>query len=420
MAGLPAVAPGPGLSEGVCGMTGAEGGLAACLAAIGAREAAVRAWTHVDRAAAPSVDGPLAGLAVGVKDIVDVAGMPCERGSPIYAGRVPTRDAACVARLREAGAAVLGKTVTTEFAAFAPPVTSNPHDAARTPGGSSSGSAAAVACGMADIALGTQTAGSVIRPAAYCGVAGFKPTFGAVALDGVKALAPSLDTLGWFARAADGLATAAAAFGIAEAPAGPPPRVALCRGPEWRRLDAATRAMLGRALAAFAAAGAETGERATAPPFDGLNEAQEVIMKAEAARSLAHERAEHGERLSDGLREMLDIGARLAPDALDRARDCAAECRAGEAALFGGADLLLTAAAPGEAPPRATTGDPMCNRAWTLLGAPCATLPFGAGPNGLPLGAQLVARRGADPRLLAWARWAEGALADAGRPETGA
>ena len=176
-------------------MTGRKGGPAACLAAIDAREAEVRAWTHVDRATAPSVDGPLAGLAVGVKDIVDVAGMPCERGSPIYAGRIPTRDAACVTRLREAGAAVLGKTVTTEFAAFAPPVTRNPHDTARTPGGSSSGSAAAVAAGMADIALGTQTAGSVIRPAAYCGVAGFKPTFGAVALDGAMALAPSLDTL---------------------------------------------------------------------------------------------------------------------------------------------------------------------------------------------------------------------------------
>lgn len=161
-AALPALAADSTLSEGVRGMTGAEGGLAACLAAIDAREAGVCAWTHVDRAAAPSADGPLAGLAVGVKDIVDVAGMPCERGSPIYAGRVPTRDAACVARLREAGAAVLGKTVMTEFAAFAPPVTSNPHDAARTPGGSSSESAAAVACGMADVALGTQTAGGLL------------------------------------------------------------------------------------------------------------------------------------------------------------------------------------------------------------------------------------------------------------------
>ena len=397
-------------------MPGAEGEFAASPAAPGARDTA-RAWAFLHPAPAPAgARGPLAGLAVGVKDIIDVAGMPCERGSPIHAGRVPARDAACVARLRAAGAAIPGKTVTTEFATFKPPVTVNPHDPARTPGGSSSGSAAAVAAGAVPLALGTQTAGSVIRPAAFCGVAGFKPTFGAVALDGVKALAPSLDTLGWFARSADGLARLAAAFGIDEAPAGPPPRIALCRTPEWDRTDAATRAALDRALDAFAAAGADTSAFAMAAPFDRLAVAQNDIMRAEAAGALAWERAERGALLSAGLRAMLDAGARLSPARVAAARDCAADCRAREAALFAGADLLLTAAAPGEAPPRATTGDPVFNRAWTLLGAPCLTLPAGAGPAGLPLGAQLVARRGDDSRLLAWARWAEAALAGAPPP----
>lgn len=395
-------------------MTATDSGLAACLDAIAAREPVVRAWRHVDREAAPSeASGLLAGVPVGIKDLIDVAGMPCESGSPIHAGRVPARDAWCAARLRAAGAIVLGKTVTTEFATFAPPVTTNPHDASRTPGGSSSGSAAAVAAGMARLALGTQTAGSVIRPAAFCGVAGFKSTFGRVPLDGVRALSPGLDTLGWFARSASDLALPAAAFGIVESEAEPPRRVALCRTPERDRADAATRAALDRALAAFAAAGAATSAFAMAAPFDGLNAAQDDIMRAEAAESLAWERAERGTLLTDGLRAMLDSGAALAPARLAEARAHAAGCRAREADLFGGADLLVTAAAPGEAPPRAATGDPVFNRPWTLLHVPCATLPFGTGPSGLPLGVQLVARRGDDSRLLAWARWAEAALANA-------
>lgn len=396
-------------------------GIEACLAAIAAREPTVRAWAHIERgAAAPArPGGALAGVPVGVKDIVDVAGMPCERGSPIHAGRIPGRDAACVARLREAGAIILGKTMTTEFATLKPPVTTNPHDPERTPGGSSSGSAAAVAAGMAALALGTQTAGSVIRPAAFCGVVGFKPTYGAVSLEGVKALAPSLDTLGWFAPAVAGAARLAAVFGIGEVPPGPPPRIALCRTREWDRAQAASRAALDGALAAFAAAGAETAEAEMTSPFNRLNEAQDDIMSAEAAEALAWERAERGGMLSAGLRKMLDRGAAIAPSRLAAARARAAECRAREAELFAGADILLGASAPGEAPLRAVTGDPAFNRPWTLLGTPCLTLPFGAGPAGLPLGVQLIARRGADANLLAWARWAERALTRA-TPRTGA
>ncbi len=379
--------------------------LAACLAAIEAREPIVRAWRSIDRDAAASADGPLAGFAVGVKDIIDVAGAPCECGSPIHAGRIPARDAACVTRLRTAGAIVLGKTVTTEFATFKPPVTVNPHDGERTPGGSSSGSAAAVAAGMARAALGTQTAGSVIRPAAFCGVVGFKPTYGSVPLDGVRPLAPGLDTLGWFASTVEDIARVASVYGIETAPAGSPPRVVLCRTPEWAQADAATRAALDRALARLG------GAATTALPFDRLNAAQNDIMRGEAAAALATERAEHSALLSDGLRTMLDAGAALAPGRVAAARDYAADCRTREAELFGGADLLLSASAPGEAPPSATTGDPVFNRPWTLLHVPCLTLPFGVGPAGLPLGVQLIARGGDDARLLAWGRWAEAALA---------
>ena len=386
-------------------------GLAACLTAIKARETTVRAWRHLDlQATASREGGPLSGLAVGVKDIIDAAGMPCSSGSPIYADRVPAHDAVCVAPLRDAGAVVLGKTVTTEFATFKPPATTNPHDPSRTPGGSSSGSAAAVAAGMARLALGSQTAGSVIRPAAFCGVVGFKPTWGLIRLDGVRALAPGLDTLGWFARSTADSARLAAVYGIETGPDGPPPRIALCRTPEWAQTEEATRTALDRALAVLADAGAETADFTMGAPFDRLNVAQDEIMWGEAARSLARECAEHPDLISDGLRRMLDRGAGLAPERVAAAHGYAADCRQREAELFGGADLLLSASAPGEAPARDTTGDPAFNRPWTLLHLPCLSLPFGAGPTGLPLGIQLIARRGDDSRLLAWARWAEAAL----------
>lgn len=392
-------------------MLGMNHGLAACLAAIKARETTVRAWRHLDLQATASRDGgPLSGLTVGVKDIIDAAGMPCSSGSPIYADRVPAHDAVCVARLRDAGAVILGKTVTTEFATFKPPATTNPHDPGRTPGGSSSGSAAAVASGMVQVALGTQTAGSVIRPATFCGVVGFKPTYGLLPLGGVRALAPSLDTLGWFACSVADIVRLAAVYGIEAAPDGPPPHVALCRTPEWSHAEGTTRALLDRALSALADAGAKTTDFTMASPFDRLNQAQDDIMWGEAAESLARERAEHADLLSDGLRSKLDGGAGLAPERVAAARDYAADCRRREAELFGGADLLLSASAPGEAPPRATTGDPVFNRPWTLLHLPCLTLPFGTGPAGLPLGIQLIARRGDDSRLLAWARWTEAAL----------
>ena len=396
----------------------------ACLEQIDAREDEVQAWQYLDRDVAlaqadacdstPDRHGPLHGVPIGVKDIIDTADMPTTCGSPIYDGHRPAADAACVTRLRAAGAVILGKTVSTEFATFQPPKTRNPHDAARTPGGSSSGSAAAVACGMVPAALGSQTAGSVIRPAAFCGVVGFKPSFGAIDLAGVKTLAASLDTLGSFARTVDGAALVARTIAAAAGPLGeldagdlPPPSIALCRAGEWDDADAATHAALDAALARLKAAGATTARFDMPPPFADLVGIQNDLMIGEMVEALAFEYQNHADLLSPGLNAALDEGAAYPPARLDDAREAARQCRAREDELFAGHDLLLAPSAAGEAPIAETTGDPLFNRAWTALHVPCLTLPVVTGPNGLPIGIQLIARRGDDARLISWARWAE-------------
>ena len=396
----------------------------ACLERIDAREDEVHAWQYLDRDAAlaqadardstPDRHGPLHGVPIGVKDIIDTADMPTTCGSPIYDGHRPGRDAACVTRLRAAGAVILGKTVSTEFATFQPPKTRNPHNTAHTPGGSSSGSAAAVACGMVPAALGSQTAGSVIRPAAFCGVVGFKPSFGAIDLAGVKALAASLDTLGSFARGVDGAALVARAIAAADGPLGeadagalPPPSIALCQSGEWAEADPATHAALDAALDRLDAAGAATARCDMPPPFVDLVGIQNTILNGEMATALAFEHQNHTDQLSEGLLTALEEGAAYPPGRLDDARAAAEACRAREAELFAGHDLLLAPSAAGEAPLAETTGDPLFNRAWTALHVPCLTLPVVTGPNGLPIGIQLIARRGDDSRLISWARWAE-------------
>ena len=397
----------------------------ACLARIEEREDAVRAWQHLEpeaalaqadaRDAAADRSGALHGVPIGIKDIIDTADAPTTCGSPIYEGHRPDADAACVTRLREAGAVILGKTVTTEFATFKPPKTRNPHNADQTPGGSSSGSAAAVACGMVPAALGSQTAGSVIRPAAFCGVVGFKPSFGAIDLAGVKTLAPSLDTLGTFARTIDGAALVARTIAKADGPLGDadagdlaPPAIALCRAREWGEAEAATHAALDDALTRFAAAGAATARFDMAPPFADLVDIQQALMIGEMAQALSDEHQNHADLLSPGLRAALDEGAAYRPGQLEEARDAAQDRRDREDELFAGSDVLLAPSAAGEAPTAETTGIPMFNRAWTALHVPCITLPVATGPNGLPIGIQMIARRGDDARLIAWARWAEG------------
>jgi amidase len=409
------------------GRLGAEALVRAYLDRIEARESVVGAWHYLDReqalAEARARDaepprGPLHGVPIAVKDLIDTHDMPTGYGSPIYERHRPAADASCVALARAAGAVVLGKTVTTEFAAFTPGKTANPHNPAHTPGGSSSGSAAAVADGMAPLAFGTQTAGSVIRPASFCGVVGYKPSLGMIARAGVKPLADSLDTVGVMAR---NVADAAFFAGVlTERPAlrhlmppERPPQIGLYRTPVWAEAEPVAAAALDRARAALERAGAMVEELAIAPEHEPLSEAQDKIMGFEMARALAHERIRHSAQLSPRLAQMLDAGMAVGADEYDAARAAAETARAGLGTFFGGCDAVLTPAAPGEAPAGlGYTGNPVFNRMWTLLGTPCATVPAYWGDSGLPTGAQLVGRVGDDARLLACALFLERFLTD--------
>jgi Asp-tRNA(Asn)/Glu-tRNA(Gln) amidotransferase A subunit family amidase len=383
-----------------------------CLDAVDVWEPVVLAWARLDRDGARrharGADGPLCGVVLGVKDIFDTADLPTDYGSPIYAGHRPRGDAGVVAQLRAGGAVVLGKTATTEFALFHPGATTNPHRATHTPGGSSSGSAAAVATGMADVALGTQTAGSVIRPASFCGVFGYKPTFGTVTAAGVKPVAPSLDTVGWFARDTDVLdRVRVAVTGRRPAPQlGAPPRFGLLRTEQWLDADVDARDAVERAARAAAAAGATVVEVDMPAALDGLAAEQVVVMTYEAARSLAWEHHVHGDRLSPSLRRILEQGDAVDPAEYDRVTARAATARAACDALFDEVDALLTLAAAGEATEGlGHTGDPRFARLWTLLGVPTVSVPGQTGSTGLPIGVQLVGRHRADASLLACADW---------------
>jgi Asp-tRNA(Asn)/Glu-tRNA(Gln) amidotransferase A subunit family amidase len=398
----------------------------ACLERIAERDADVGAWEHVDPEAAlgqarardssPPL-GPLHGLPVGVKDIVDTADLPTSYGSPIWRGHRPARDAACVALVRAAGGVILGKTVTTEFAYFSPGRTANPHHLGHTPGGSSSGSAAAVADHMVPVAFGTQTAGSIIRPAAFCGVVGYKPSFGTISRSGVLPFAESLDTVGALARSvADAALLASVAASrpdllVADAP-GPVPRVGVHPTAAWELVSAGSQAAVTEAARRLALAGADVSEAALPAWFAELPGAQATVMAFEAARAFAPEHLQHGPRLSPKLRALLEEGAgRSAKEYLDALR-LAQSGRQELAALLERHDLVLTPSAPGAAPSGLeATGDPVFNRTWTLLGTPCVHLPTGTGEGGLPVGVQLVGRPGDDARVLAMAAWAERQLA---------
>lgn len=393
----------------------------ACLDRIAARDGDVAAWTHVDRqaalAAARACDaapasGPLHGVPVGVKDLIDTADAPTTYGSPIYAGNRPDTDAVCVRRLRAAGAVILGKTVTTEFALFHPGPTANPHDLMRTPGGSSSGSAAAVADHMVPVALGTQTAGSIVRPASFCGIYGFKPTFGAVPTDGVRPVGPSLDTIGPLARDVDDLALLADV--LSGGRLGPVdhdghPSIAFARTHEWEQAAPTTRSAL-RALTDRLAL-----PRITLPDdFAGLVAAQSLIMDAEAAVALDLEHRTHPDQLSDELGAMLERGRAVDADELRHARDLAARCRDALPMVLGDHDALLVPSAVGEAPVGlGATGDPVFCRIWTLLGTPAVAVPGMRGPGGAPLGVQVVAGLDRDGDALSAARWLGTAIAGA-------
>lgn len=399
----------------------------ACLARYEALEPTLRAFSWLDadrarrlareadaRAAAGAPLGPLHGVPVGVKDIFDTAGIPTEIGSPLFRGRVPERSAEVVRRLEAAGAIVVGKTVTAQLAHYHPGPTRNPFDPERTPGGSSMGSAAAVGAGVVPGAVGSQTNGSVIRPAAFCGVVGLKPTRGRVPLDGVFPFAPTLDHAGAFASSAEGVALLAAVMADEPAaawwapdPSGRPPRLAAVRTAEWEHATEAMRRRFEADVDLLAIAGGAV-EWPALP--EGLDESVPVlttIMKVEAYRGFGALIESRPDEVAPVTRDFVLDGARIPVEDYRAALAERERLVAAFSELAGRYHAVLTPPAAGEAPGRDTTGDPrFCSR-WTLVGAPALTLPTGRGPADLPLGLQMVGAPGRDRELLAAAAWAE-------------
>jgi Asp-tRNA(Asn)/Glu-tRNA(Gln) amidotransferase A subunit family amidase len=391
-----------------------------CLERISEREPTVHAWTFLDPDAAlrraRALDshvpqGLLHGLPIAVKDLFDTFDMPTAYGSPIYVNHRPVADAACVALARAAGAIIVGKTVTTEFATFHPGPTCNPRNPAHTPGGSSSGSAAAVADFMVPLAFGTQTAGSIVRPAAFCGVVGYKPTYGTLNRVGAKMISDTLDTIGALARTVPDAAVFVAAVSdrrelVIEQPTANRPRIGMCRTYEWNRAQPETIAAFEDAGQRLRAAGASVREIALPPPFAGLAEAQVSIMVSEVAKCLAHEWLVHRESLSREMVTMIKAGLAVTPERYDDAQALARTCRAMLPQVFDDLDVLVAPSTIGEAPAGIeATGDPLFNRIWTLLRTPCVHVPSGLGPTGLPVGVTVAGPIGADRATLLAADW---------------
>ncbi len=398
----------------------------ACLARIDDRESGVQAWSYLDRdyaigearaadLRAPS--GALHGVPIGVKDIIDTVDMPTALGSPIYAGRQPQWDAACVAAARAAGAIVLGKTVTTEFAYFHPDNTRNPHDVRHTPGGSSSGSAAAVAACMVPLAFGSQTAASLIRPATYCGVYGYKASYDELSLSGIRPFAESLDTLGLMARSLGDIALLRSVLlGSPEratiAALASPPRIGLCRTPQWSLADPCVQNAVEACAERCGRAGASVADVDLPAHFGALIDAQKAIMAYEAAHNYVYEMTRHADKLSAAFCALVESGRRISRESYYGAKRAVANAALDLAAIFTGFDVLVTPAAIGEAPLAAIgTGDPVMSRMWTALHVPALAIPVTKGPQGLPVGVQLIAADGADDRLLEVGQWMATALA---------
>jgi len=393
----------------------------ACLDRIAKQDKVVRAMAYLDpkaarEAAKAAKPGRLCGLPIGVKDVLDTFDFPTEYNSPIWRGHRPKADCAAVAWARDEGGVVMGKTVTTEFATRHPGPTTNPHNQQHTPGGSSSGSAAGVADFFFPLAFGTQTAGSVIRPAAFCGVVGYKPSFGLISRIGMKLMSDSLDTVGVIARTVADCALFAGAvsgrdLGDPDQPPGRAPRIGICRTPFWESADPATQALLERLTGVLARAGASVQARELPHSYAALREAQPLVMNAESVRALGWEMTHHREKLSEVLRERMEWGLAQPPAAIDAARDLFRTLQAQFPSAMDDVDILLTPSAPGEAPKGlAWTGEPTFNALWTALHVPCVTVPAGQGPAGLPLGIQIIGRYGEDRQTLAWAQWVAGAV----------
>jgi Asp-tRNA(Asn)/Glu-tRNA(Gln) amidotransferase A subunit family amidase len=397
----------------------AEAAMQSCLDRIDLREAEVGAFIHLDQAAAleaaraadnAEIKGPLHGVPIGVKDIIDTEQFATAWGTRFYQEHQSQRNASCVELFLQAGAIIVGKTVTTEFAYFKPGKTANPHNLAHTPGGSSSGSAAAVADCMLPFAFGSQTAASLIRPAAYCGIPGYKASHGSFDLQGVMGLAPSMDTLGFLAREVEDFELARSVLSASVPVTADfdetPLRVALLRGSHWSEGSLEMRDVCQRALAALAKAGAQTGELACPEIFKALTECQKTIMAYEVARARIFEYNHYRDQISSAFIDLVESGFKVSRFAYEDA--CSTRDRAIRVLqnLFVDIDIILAPAAPGEAPRGLdATGDPLYSRSWNLLQVPCLSIPFDSGPEGLPLSIQLVGPMNSDDCLLAAAKW---------------
>jgi amidase len=394
----------------------------ATLRVIAAREPVVRAFAHLDaeraleqarQRDATRGTGPLHGIPFAVKDVFDTADFPTEYNSSIYRGNRPVHDAACVARARDAGAVLIGKTVTSEFAHVVLGPTANPVDIRYSPGGSSSGSAAAVAAGFVPLTLGTQTGGSVIRPASYCGVYAFKPTFGRLPVQGVKPVAPSLDTVGLFAASVADLETLFLALcdaGEAVVRSPSRKRIAVCRASGWGCADADAHAVLDHASESLAMAGFRIEVLELPAHFDRLPDVCMTLLDAELAQSLSHEYARHRTQIGGPTRKAIEKGRAVTRAQLSDARKLQASCALQLGRMFDDFDAIVSFSAAGEAPPGRVNGDSAFNRVWTMLHVPCMNIPAGNGAHGLPIGVQLIGRRGSDLTLLALAREASATI----------
>ncbi len=407
----------------------------ACLDRIAASEPTLQAWTTIDpeyaleqareldqRRSSGADIGPLHGLPVGVKDIFDTRDMPTECGTSLMSARQPNRDAGTVTALREAGAVIMGKTVTTELAMYSPGKTTNPHDSAHTPGGSSSGSAAAVASNMVPLAIGSQTNGSVIRPASFCGVYGFKPSFGAISRSGVLALSRPLDTVGVFGRTVEDLALAAEPlFGfderdpdstlrarqhLVDTAAGEPPlppNFAFVKTPVWDQAEDDTRDGFAELVDAL---GDRCDEVELPALFDDAVRWHRTILYADLAKNLGQLYDDGRDTLSDLLRGMIEEGQSCLAVDYNRAVDMIDILNTGLEQIFDRYDAILTPAAPGEAPAGLeSTGSPIFCSLWTFVGLPAVSLPLLQGSTSLPIGVQMIGARNGDSRLLRNARW---------------
>jgi Asp-tRNA(Asn)/Glu-tRNA(Gln) amidotransferase A subunit family amidase len=398
------------------GELSADAAIAQSREAIDAHESTIGAFVRRADMGRAQNAGPLRGIAVGIKDIIDTADLATEMGSPIYRGWQPRADAPVVAMLKAAGATIAGKTTTTAFASLDPTATRNPRNPEHTPGGSSSGSAAAVAAGMIPLALGTQTGGSVIRPASFCGVAAIKPSFRMLPTVGVKCFSWTLDTVGLFAAGVRDLAHGLSAMTdrpelISDA-AARTPRIGIVTQDFAGAPEAASAEALRIAAAAAERAGAKVRDLDLPEIVGEAWRAQSTVQDFEAHQALAWEYRGHRAAMPPLLGAKLDETAGILPAAYDEARSIAKRARDALADIFAEVDVLLTFSAPGAAPKGlASTGDPRFNRLWTLMGVPCVNVPAIIAEGGLPVGVQVIARFGDDAGALAAARFVEGALA---------